>query len=65
MVSVQTIVENYINGNKLDAMMQIKGYGELKFFQDLREWLIDECYEEGAKFETFASITITYFTHKN
>ena len=69
MVTVKEIVENYINGNKLDAVMQIKRYGELKFFKDLRETLYngDSTCETNYEimYECFANITITYFTHMN
>ena len=65
MRKLESIHDNYINGNKRDCAKEIDNYGDTDFFSDFRIYL-DEMYcgDYKSQHKLFTDMTISYFRFK-
>ena len=61
---IQEIITSYQNGQKEQMVDQIKEYGEIVFFEDLRFWIDDIVDFPSEKYKLFSNITLAYLRLK-
>lgn len=58
---LQEIHDNLVNGNRRDAVKQIKIYGLYDFWYDYKVFLSDLYLNESSMYEYFSDMVISYF----
>ena len=59
-MKIETIHDSLVNGQRKQMVEQINEYGLYDFFADYHEYLFNTYQDDHARYEYFASATISY-----